>query len=362
MDDRDKRIFLDKIKFVYGQGTSVLIGVMITVTFLYWVLRGSITSSYLLCWYVFMILISSSRLLLVDRIIFKAFNAKNVRRWKLVHYSVLFITGTGWGLIAWFAFPEIPAHHQAFMGLIFIGLLGGMISRYSVVPIMVIIYTFPFIIPFTIRAFMQGDEFTNVLGLVMVAYSIIMVPLVNRVRKTATNSIILNRELIEEVELRKRAEKELLFMATTDSLTGISNRRDFYNQVTKELYRSERYSKECCLLILDIDYFKNVNDQFGHAAGDAELINFVRICGKELRESDFFGRVGGDEFAIFLTETNREDSVRITERLREKISASKMSYEDQEFSISTSIGAVSMTNVLNVNLNGLMNRVVFKAI
>jgi len=356
MTEKEKNIFLEKIRFIYGQGASILIGVMIAVSFLYWVLRDSVTAPYLRQWFFFMMVVVSARLLYFDRVIHRAANTENIRLWKRTYYSILFVTGAGWGFIAWVAFPEIPAHHQALMGLVFIGLFGGMMGRYSVIPPMVIIYCAPFIIPFVIRALMSDDSFANVLGILMATYSVMMTPVMKQVKRAATKSITLNEDLKEEIEQRNRAEKELVLMATTDPLTNISNRRAFYSAANKELHRAERYQKSCCLVLLDIDNFKKVNDEYGHAAGDSTLIKFVQICQAELRESDLIGRIGGDEFAIFLPETDKQSAIEITERLREAIAKSQVKTQSKEFSFTTSIGAICVEEALNVTLESFMNR------
>ena len=101
---------------------------------------------------------------------------------------------------------------------------------------------------------MSDDNFANILGYLLAIYSVLMMPVMKQVKKAATESITLNEDLKDEIELRKDAEKELLLLACTDPLTNISNRRDYHTQVTKELHRAERYSKECCILMLDVDY------------------------------------------------------------------------------------------------------------
>lgn len=106
-------------------------------------------------------------------------------------------------------------------------------------------------------------------------------------------------------------------MALTDTLTGIYNRRYFYELGQKEFARSKRYQDPLSIIMIDIDHFKNVNDKFGHLAGDQVLVQFVARIQSELRESDIFGRFGGEEFIILLPETNLGDATQVAERLRE---------------------------------------------
>ncbi len=86
--------------------------------------------------------------------------------------------------------------------------------------------------------------------------------------------------------------------------------------VEKELNRNKRYHKENAFLMLDIDYFKKVNDNFGHAVGDIAIKMVADVCIETIRETDIIGRIGGEEFAILLVETNYRDAIEIAERLR----------------------------------------------
>ena len=351
MNNKDKNIFLEKMRFINGQGGSVFISLVITVTFLLWGIKDYIQDSYLYGWYFFMITITSLRLLIIDKIIHRAVITGDILLWKRVYYSLLFITGVGWGYIAWMAFPEIPLHSQTFMGLIFIAVLGSVLNRYSIMPIIIFIYGAPFVMPYTFRAFMQGNEYTNLLGLIMVAYSIVMVAYASQVKSSATQAIIDSEDLKEEIALRIKAEERLRLVASTDDLTNINNRRFFYELANAELERASRYNKPYSLMMLDIDQFKKVNDQYGHSAGDKTLIHFVKICQQQLRQSDIIGRVGGDEFSILLPETNEKSAKEIAERILVAISESLIDEKISSYFITTSIGGISVAMSDNQNLD-----------
>lgn len=119
--------------------------------------------------------------------------------------------------------------------------------------------------------------------------------------------------VIENARLFEQTQQ----MALTDTLTGIYNRRYFYELSQKEFARSKRYQDPLSIIMIDIDHFKNINDKFGHLAGDQVLVQFVQRIQSELRESDVFGRFGGEEFIILLPETNLGDATQVAERLRE---------------------------------------------
>lgn len=145
----------------------------------------------------------------------------------------------------------------------------------------------------------------------------------------------LNWRLKKEVALRQEAEtrlqnlndtlndknRELAILSTTDALTGIHNRLHIENLLESELIRKKRYNQSLSVLLLDIDHFKSINDEFGHLQGDNVLANLATILQKNTRETDLLGRWGGEEFLIVLPETDANMAFRLAEKLRTAIAA-----------------------------------------
>jgi diguanylate cyclase (GGDEF)-like protein len=123
--------------------------------------------------------------------------------------------------------------------------------------------------------------------------------------------------------LIKRYVKDALEeMVNSDSLTGIYNRRFFTEFLHNEIIRSERYKKAFSLIMLDIDFFKNINDNYGHDVGDKILKELSGIIAQCIRKSDLFARVGGEEFAIVVPETDLEAAMQLAEKIRLKVEES----------------------------------------
>jgi len=116
-------------------------------------------------------------------------------------------------------------------------------------------------------------------------------------------------------ELQKTQEK-LKQMAVTDGLTGLHNYRSFMHQLHMEISRSERFHLPVSLVMLDIDFFKDYNDTYGHPNGDKVLKSFAELVKKNIREVDFFARYGGEEFSIILPGTDKKSAVKAAEKLR----------------------------------------------
>lgn len=128
--------------------------------------------------------------------------------------------------------------------------------------------------------------------------------------------------------------------ANTDALTGCANRRHFLQTLDQEVKRAHRYAGEFCVLSMDIDHFKRVNDTYSHAAGDEVLKHFVATIQRHLRDTDELGRLGGEEFSILLPQTSAEGAAMMAERLRSAVESSPAVFGPTRIAITVSIGGV----------------------
>ncbi len=124
-----------------------------------------------------------------------------------------------------------------------------------------------------------------------------------------------------DISERRILEKKLLEQARTDMLTGLPNRRHFMELATSECERANRYGGPLSLMMIDLDGFKNINDTHGHQAGDRALVAFAEVCRKSVRINDIPGRIGGEEFAVILPETDENRAFEVAERLRRALAA-----------------------------------------
>ncbi len=117
----------------------------------------------------------------------------------------------------------------------------------------------------------------------------------------------------------QKNKSELENLANTDSLTGLYNRRHFYELINPLLSILKRENKVSAILMLDIDKFKNINDTYGHDVGDKILKDVTRVTSKNIRESDIFARFGGEEFIVFLPNTNYKSAILVAQKVRKSI-------------------------------------------
>ena len=127
-------------------------------------------------------------------------------------------------------------------------------------------------------------------------------------------------------------------MAITDSLTGLFNRRYYYVILDNEIERAKRYQSPLSLIMIDIDHFKQVNDKFGHLAGDEVLQSVSEMSKKLLRQIDTMFRYGGEEFIIILPETNQEEALNVAERIRSTIAETEIKIKKGSVMLTVSIG------------------------
>jgi sigma-B regulation protein RsbQ len=131
-----------------------------------------------------------------------------------------------------------------------------------------------------------------------------------------TNRDKLQNEWLQVNEKLKIQSQELLLLATTDPLTGLLNRRELQSQGQKIIHQSDRASSTLALMSIDVDFFKRVNDTYGHQTGDKVLINLAKTLTKDRRANDLVARIGGEEFVLILPNINYENAFNLAEKLR----------------------------------------------
>ncbi len=162
--------------------------------------------------------------------------------------------------------------------------------------------------------------------------------------------------ILRDATERKKAEERLRYLATTDELTQINNRRHFMEQTETEFKRHKRYRSRLSLILFDIDHFKQINDTYGHDVGDMVLKKLAETTLGILREQDIFGRFGGEEFTIALPQTTIEGAHQLAERLRQLIECTPFSISsERHINVTISLGVTTFAPHDN-NLDTLIKR------
>lgn len=168
-------------------------------------------------------------------------------------------------------------------------------------------------------------------------------------------SLYNNFKLVHRLDV---TEEQLRLLSHTDELTGVFNRRYFFNQAAREFERGKRHHRQFSIAILDFDNFKDINDIYSHLAGDAVLKHVAQICMAGLRQIDIFARYGGDEFIFLLPDTNAHEAKECLDRILEQVSSSAFQFAGHAITIRVSMG-VSMFRENMTDLNALMREADF---
>ncbi|MEW6109861.1 MAG: diguanylate cyclase [Nitrospirota bacterium] len=160
------------------------------------------------------------------------------------------------------------------------------------------------------------------------------------------------KALQDELRMKNRQLEELLYkveyMAITDALTGLYNRRRFHDVLLKEFERAKRYSTPFSVVMMDIDHFKRINDNYGHMVGDMVLREVAGLIKKNIREIDTAARYGGEEYMVILPNTDKKDAFIVAERMRANIENNKFSdIENNIITVSIGISGMADKDIYN---------------
>lgn len=161
--------------------------------------------------------------------------------------------------------------------------------------------------------------------------------------------------IARDITERKTLEDKLTTFARIDDLTQVYNRRYFYEEAEKQLMLAHRYQRPAAALVLDLDRFKQINDTYGHRAGDEVLKHFAQICRDTIRVTDIIGRTGGEEFAILLPETDQASALQLAERIRATVASASLQLQGATLSYSVSIG-VAVKQAENMHVQELLSQ------
>jgi len=180
-------------------------------------------------------------------------------------------------------------------------------------------------------------------------YNSRVTPVMNDKNKLIGKTIVLN-DITQQVLLHEKLSK----LATLDALTNIFNRRHFLDLSNDELCHAKQSGTSISLILMDLDHFKQINDTYGHKAGDIVITTVTAVCSNNLRVTDLFGRYGGEEFVAFLPETSSEEAFQIAERLRQNIAVTRIELDDGSITVTASFGVASADKAGDIELDELL--------
>lgn len=266
------------------------------------------------------------------------------------------VMGVAWGISGVFLFFYLDQVYAALIIFILAGMTAGAAATNGVHAKAAIAFALPVLLPVLVYFGALGTVVGAAMAMLVVIFFVMMAKVARTAEKSLTETVVLKEEkseladnlqvtvdklTVSQLKLEENAE-ELHRLATTDPLTGALNRRHFFEMLKKEVYRAERYDRAVALAAFDIDHFKNINDTYGHAAGDECLKRFVNTIRGAIRESDMFARFGGEEFVLVLPETDISDALQLCERLRVMIAEQVIEFDDYKIQYTVSVGVTAI--------------------
>lgn len=273
---------------------------------------------------------------IVRLILFWAYNrsAQELRtpaRWEGVYWATLVLTAGVWGLGAFLVMSRDDLVSQVITLFFAIGMAGSAISAYSAYRSMTLAAVGLVLLPSTLWLLFQPGTEQRLLAITALAFSAFVARATRELSSALQSLLRLRRELEIEHRIASNA-------ARTDELTGLNNLRAFKEQADSIFAYTRRYDLPLCALLLDIDHFKQINDTYGHAAGDQVLRAVAQQLKAGLRETDLCGRLGGEEFGVLLAGTDMSEALQIAEKLRLAVQATEVAINDRTLRVTISVG------------------------
>ena len=257
--------------------------------------------------------------------------ARSLETWERLFVASLAATGIVWGGGAVLIMPPESLVHQAVVYFFLIGMAGGAVVSYAAHAPSSNVTIWTLMLPPTVWFLLQDDALRRAMALGGICYVLVAYRAVGILTFFLRRSIQLSHEL---TAAREAAEA----LARTDELTGMRNRRAFYELGELALQQAKRYQHPLSLMILDADSFKSINDTYGHAAGDQALQGVAGVLRANARVADVAARLGGEEFGVLLPETAAPDALRLAERVRLAVAALRVPHAGASIAFTCSIG------------------------
>ena len=301
--DPDQRIKQEQLRLLARHLHVVLPGSLIIAFLLAWGFGYQSGTLPAIAWFSTLLALAVTRLLAVRYALREAEERNRYLLLKVILLGGALISGTVWGLGGVLFFDPANAPGFALLVIVLGGVVAGSLGPHSYYFPAYALFSIPTMLPLLGSVFLQGGDFYPLVGVAMALFLLLNLYYSRQYETMSVQSIRLqfsNEKLLREL---KESNRRLLRYSFTDSLTGIGNRRQFDADFESGWMEALRAGKSFSLLLLDVDFFKNYNDRYGHARGDEVLRNIagilVDICGEE----DACGmpaRIGGEEFAILL--------------------------------------------------------------
>lgn len=315
-DPAEPSVRAEQIRLLFLQNRSVQILGMFTAIITAIILWKVANHPLLTAWLIVMITVYALRLTTTLLFFRTPISDALTETWVHRYIFWTFLAGVSWGSLAFLLNPAWPAAYQVVLFVVYTGLIAGAFNANSSVFIAFPAFYVPIVIPLMIVMLGMRDEAFYALALLFVIYISLMYISSLRFYNQLTYTLKLRFENESMAQELSKSNEKLVHLADIDGLTQIYNRRSLNRFLSAEWNRHYRNQKPLSLLFIDIDYFKQYNDTYGHEAGDSCLIQIAQILQRNAkRSSDIAARYGGEEFAIILPEASTAEAFEIAQKI-----------------------------------------------
>jgi len=328
--------------------TSMTMGA-IGVAVVYYAHWGAADRQLSIDWLIFMLVVFAARIEVARRGLRVARSGGDAERYVNQQAVLCAVTGLGWGGTIYLFDSGVMDQMFNLRLIVIAAAIAFTVSSMAVfkrvcfsylgtlsIPVLIFLITHDYVRPWN-YLFPSGVFYIGMIALVSANTN-------RHIRKATADHLqvlALTERLQQALDIEKQLRDELDKRANTDELTAIFNRRGLMTQLNIELARCRRFTHSIAALMIDIDHFKQVNDNYGHAGGDTAITVMVAAVQQQLRDTDIFGRMGGEEFLLLLPEIDQANAIAVAERIRERIANTDIAFPARTIRITVSIGVAT---------------------
>lgn len=340
-----EQIYAEQIRMLYARSAARPALHFFSLAVLLSVVLGHVNPVYAYTWAMLLAMLNIYRAIDINK---TQKNIAEITDFKKIHKRFAYCAGLlgaiyGLGIILFF--PFIPILNKIYLLLLISVMTPAGLVSFASDKLSFNLYLFFIILPPIVWLFSQGEFQYFSIGFYAIIYALVVMKLFKWNHDTLTNVIRLNIENKHLLKSLQDANSSLKELSSIDELTQISNRRNLDDITEKEWARAKRFKTPIAMMMIDIDYFKEFNDKFGHLKGDECLVSIATYMKDNLnRAADYVARYGGEEFCIIMPETNLSGAISLAEKIHAGVRELKIPNPDSTVSkyITISIGVTSI--------------------
>ncbi|AWY44117.1 diguanylate cyclase [Pseudomonas putida] len=339
-----QQVRTDRLHQLFRQSVTAVFGSFLGLVMLCWLCWDRFDHHIMNLW---IALLTASTLIRISMfaVYFRSSQAtRTPQRWELIYLTTLSLSAAIWGGGALAVMPADDLLAQALVMLFTVGMSVSAVSCYSAYRYMTVVSIALVLLPSTFWLMLQPSSLQFGMGVAVLVFASFVCSATRKLSDALETAFRLTREMELAHSISTRA-------AQTDELTGLRNRRAFFEQAQRLYNHCQNYQLPLCAVMLDMDHFKHINDTYGHQVGDQVLRQMGVVISRSFREADVYGRLGGEEFAVLLPETSLEDAQNIAEALVHSIAGLMTG---PVHCITASVGVASMASS-DKDLHSLMS-------